>query len=151
MATSPSNQTPAKPGRFGPLSVWWHGRRLSILANAWGLSFGILAMFAAISYFVDPDSIQSSGGSLVATLGNWVFLWNVLYLLGGAGMTYGILCRNRAVDMAGLCILATALLINAVCILFVQKGFAGSAVPSLVGFAVAALARVRALYLLGQV
>lgn len=124
-------------------------RRLFLYSNAWALAIAALAVISAIAYFLQPDLLLNRSNSIGTSLGVWAYLWNALYLAGGLGILIGLILPSRALDMAGLCFMAGALIINGICVLFARHG-AAAAAPALFALAVAAMARLRALYILGK-
>lgn len=123
--------------------------RLFLYANAWAFSLGLLAVVTSISYFLDPDTLLENN-ALGESLRSWAYAWNVLYFFGGLGMVVGLVKRHRPTDMAGLIFMAGALLINAFAILAIRGGAAAASAPALIALTLAALARVRYLYVIGK-
>lgn len=119
------------------------------MANSWVLALGVLAVFAAFSYFVDPNTLLKQN-ALGQALRGWAYAWNVLYFLGGVCIVYGVVALNRAIDIAGQFFMAGALFVNVICILFLRGGAAAASAPGLIALGVAALLRARFLYLSGK-
>ena len=131
-----------KLGRWQRLRLWWAARKYSVYRNAWALWIGILSVFTGVYYLVDPEALLRSN-ALAETLKTWAYAWNILYLIGGLGIVYGLLKPNRSIDVAGLAFFAGAVIINAVAVMTV-RGPAGASGAVLFGFAIAAIMRLRA-------
>lgn len=120
-----------------------------LYANAWAVAIATLAVISSSAYFIHPQLLVNSSNSVGETFGLWAYAWNAFYLLGGIGMLVGLFKPSRAIDMMGLSFMAGALFINGIATFFARHG-AAAAAPSLFALAIAAVARLRILYIAGK-
>jgi hypothetical protein len=115
-----------------------HARFLRVLSRVFEVATAICFITVAVAFFTDPHAtlVRSPIGRTVAP---YDYVWNGFYAAGGVLAIFGLAENERRVETAGLIVLATGLLTNAVALasLNFDLRFFGY-----VAFAAASLARV---------
>ena len=113
-------------------------RTAYLIANAFELFTAILAMVACVSYVVEPQNL--SDGSI----GSIQFpdvLWNGLYGAGAVLVVGGLFLLAPRVEVMGLSLFASAVLIQAVAVGNLRGWSGAAAVAIYTGFAGASVVR----------
>lgn len=122
-------------------------RSASLSANAFELFVCLLALVAAISFFINPDTYDDT--AVGQFLHPYDFVWNMMYGLGALLVVVGLVRLKPQIEVAGLCLFTSAVSINFVATLTVYGTVSFlSAAPIYLGFAMASL--IRAHYLISM-
>lgn len=110
-----------------------------LLGNAFELWIALAAILTALTYFYDPAALTDSSVGRVAH--PIAFTWNTGYLTAGVLITTGLWRPSPRLELAGLSLFSSAVLINAVAIVAVRGSAAIGVVFTYVGLAAASAMR----------
>jgi hypothetical protein len=90
-------------------------RVLRVLPRAFEAATAIAFITVAVAFFTDPHAtlVRSPVGQSVQPFD---YLWNAFYLAGGCATVFALVENDRRVETAGLTVLATGLLADAVAV-----------------------------------
>lgn len=114
-----------------------------IQANAFELFTAVLAVVAAVNYYLQPANLSDS------SVGHIAFpdvLWNTMYGVGAILVAAGLLRMSIRVEAMGLSLFAAAVSINAVAIFHYRGTSAASSLAIFVAFGLASLVRIHTIY-----
>lgn len=97
-------------------------RRARLEVNAFEALIALLCLLAAAKFFVDPGNLDAS--AVGRALPPWDFLWNAGFGLGGLAILAGLWAGRGDVEVAGLFLLSTAILLQGIAVLVIY-GWAG--------------------------
>ena len=128
-----------RANRPGPIYIR-SVRSAALSANAFELFVCLLAIVAAISFFVNPDTYDDT--AVGKFLHPWDFAWNLMYGVGALLVAAGLIRLKPQWEVAGLCLFTSAVSINLVATLAVYGRISLlTAAPIYVGFALASVIR----------
>ena len=87
-------------------------RTFYLLANAWGLGIGLLALFACLSFFLLPDNLNGESPAVQAQLEGWTKLYYAVYGVAGVSIIGGLAARKPHLDAFGLALFLGGLCVN---------------------------------------
>lgn len=130
-------------------------RFYALYANAWEAAIALAAVVTAVAFWFDPNGAETA--PLANVLGGWDDVWYMLYGVGGAMVLLGLLLHGRQVffrgvrligdgrvELSGLVLIATAIVVNVVAI--ANAGFLRTpSVATYAGLLVACFLRGRTL------
>jgi hypothetical protein len=93
-------------------------RRGYLRAHVFELLIALLAAIAALGFFLDPNALERSPVGM--TVHPWDQAWNALYFGGGVLIVDGLVRPSARLELAGLWLLASAVLAASVAVLYVR-------------------------------
>lgn len=87
-------------------------RAYDLIANSWGLGIGLLALFACISYFFLPPSIDGASPAVVKQIEGWAKVYYATYGVAGASILVGLVSRRAQLEALGLTLFIGGLCVN---------------------------------------
>lgn len=145
----PDHERRLREGDISALDDRRRPRRAFLIAHGFELGLAIVALVTAVQFILEPAIRQQSAIGALGTTGAWV--WTALYLLGGAGMLFGLIYASDRVELAGLQCFIAAALVNAASIVQ-ARGPQGIYVALIFGaLVVGAAARIYLLLVLRRV
>lgn len=106
-----------------------------LLGNAFELWIALAAILTAITYFYDPGALDDSSIAQVAH--PVAFAWNIGYLVAGAAVTVGLWRPSPRLELAGLSLFSSAVIMNAIAIGAVRGSAGAGTIFTYVGLAAA--------------
>lgn len=120
-------------------------RRTRFQANPFETLIALLAVISAVVFLLPPDP-AIDGSTVEQAVPLWVALvWNVLYGLSGVGILAGLWTGKANVEVAGLILLVSGVLVSTVAALDVRGESALAGVFTFLAVALSCAVRIRIL------